>query len=164
MRTASAPLRTIGDAGGQWADGERAFVSPAEVDGFRQLFWVDIDTGEAAQITFDMTDKHNVFMWLAPEYNDLLLSASIDYAQVGIFRRIAGAWQRIYTIKLPSELPLLNSGEPFVHNGRSYIAVVTASELVGASKSSPPRSAPTRSQRALDRQYRFSGSVLPAHR
>ena len=133
---------TIGDAGGQWADGERAFVSPADVDGFRQLFWVDIDTGDVTQITFDNTDKHNVVMWRAPEYNDLLLSATIDYAEVGIYRRIGGIWQRIYTFTLPSELPLLNSPEPFVHNGRSYIAVVAAQALVGASRSSSPTALP----------------------
>lgn len=134
---------TIGDVGGQWADGERAFVSPALVDGFRQLFWVDIDTGEAVQITFDNTDKHNIILWQGPEYNDLLLSASIDYTEVGIYRRIGGDWQRIYIFKLPSELPLLNSPEPFVHNGRSYIAVVAARELVGASKLSPtPKALP----------------------
>jgi hypothetical protein len=133
---------TIGDAGGQWADGVRAFVSPAVVDGFRQLFWVDIDTGETSQITFDNADKHNIVLWQAPEYNDLLMSASIDYAEVGIYRRIGGVWQRIYTFKLPSDLPLLNSPEPFVHNGRSYIAVVAAKALVGAAKSAYPTALP----------------------
>jgi hypothetical protein len=120
---------TVGDIGGRWADGERAFVSAKEVDGVKQLFWVDIDTEEVSQITFDSDDKFNVFLWHAPEYNDLLMSAAINFTEVGIFKRIEGIWQRIYTFSLPSSFQFVSSPEPFVHNGKSFISVIAAKEL-----------------------------------
>jgi hypothetical protein len=120
---------TIGDYGGRWADTERAFVTAKEVGGFKQLFWVDIDTDEVTQITFDSTDKFNAFLWHAPEYNDVLMSAAINFTQVGIYRRIDGVWRRFYTYSLPSAFQFISSPEPFVHNGKSFITVIAAKEL-----------------------------------
>lgn len=121
---------TIGDIGGRWAGTERAFVSAKEVAGIKQLFWTDIDTEISTQITFDSDDKFNIFVWHAPEYdNDLLISAAINFTEVGIFRRIGGVWQRIYTFSLPSQFQFISSPEPFVHNGKSFITVIAAKEL-----------------------------------
>ena len=93
------------------------------------MFWVDIDTEVATQITFDNDDKFNVFLWHAPEYDDVLMSAAINFTEVGIFRRISGVWQRIYTFSLPSSFQFISSPEPFVHNGKSFISVIAAKEL-----------------------------------
>jgi hypothetical protein len=117
--------------GGRWAEGERAFVSPKEIGGILQLFWVDIDADTATQITFDSDDKFNAFLWQAPEYGDQLISAAINFNSVGIFRRIADVWTRIYTFQLPSAFEFVSSPEAFVHNGKSYIAVIAARELRG---------------------------------
>ena len=122
---------TVGGAGGRWT-GERSFVSPGDVDGVIQLFWTDIDTEETSQMTFGAEDKINIFLWYAPEYNDLLLTAAVNYTSVGIFRRISGVWTRIYTFQLPSDFQYVSSPEAFVHNGKSYIAVIAAEELNGS--------------------------------
>ena len=119
----------VGETGGRWAGTERAFVAVNEVAGIKQLFWVDIDAGTSEQITFDSDDKFNVFLWHAPEYNDVLMSAAINFTEVGIFRRIEGVWQRIYTFSLPSSFQFVSSPEPFVHNGKSFISVIAAREL-----------------------------------
>lgn len=129
--TTERTFTTAGDIGARWADGERAFVLAKEVDSVKQLFWVDIDTEVVNQITFDTDDKFSVFPWYAPEYDDLLLSAVINFNSVGIFRRINGIWTRIYTFELPSVFQFVSSPEPFVHNNRSYIAVVAAKSLIG---------------------------------
>lgn len=120
---------TIGEIGGRWAEGERAFVSAKEVLGIKQLFWVDIDTDEVTQITFDSDDKFNIFLWHAPEYDDLLMLAAINFTEVGIFKRINSIWRRIYTFSLPSNFGFVSSPEPFVHNGKSFVTVIAAKEL-----------------------------------
>jgi hypothetical protein len=120
---------TIGGVGGRWAEGERAFVAPREEGGIKQLFWVDIDSNTVTQITSDADDKFNPIPWRAPEYNEQLISATINFTHVGIFRRIEGVWTRIYTFRVPSEYQFVSSPEPFVHNQKSYIAVVAAREL-----------------------------------
>jgi hypothetical protein len=123
---------TVGEYGGRWAGTERAFVTAKEVGGIKQLFWVDIDTDEVSQITFDSNDKFNIFLWHAPEYNDVLMSAAINFTEVGIFRRINGVWRRFYTFSLPSAFQFISSPEPFVHNGKSFITVIAAKELGSA--------------------------------
>ncbi len=124
--------RTIfgaGTNGGQWAQGERAFVSPSKVDGVFQLFWVDIDTEEVTQITDGPLETLNALPWLAPEYDDQLISAAMGTTQVGIFRRIDGVWTLINTIRPPTTRPFIGSPEPFVHNGKSYVTMIASQEI-----------------------------------
>ncbi len=120
---------TVGDVGGRWVPKQHAFVAPNNVGGFKQLFWVDIDTEQVSQITSDNSDKFAAIPWFAPEYNDILISAAVNFDSIGIFRRISGQWTIIHTIKIPTNFLYISSPEPFVHNGKSYIAVVATESL-----------------------------------
>jgi hypothetical protein len=95
-----------------------------------QVVSVDADTGAISQITTDADMKLLPYMWWAPEYNDYLLMTLIGTTKVGIYRQISGQWTRIYEIVLPSSKPHVNSPEPFVAGGRSYISMVAAEKLV----------------------------------
>ncbi len=118
-----------GSNGGQWAQGDRAFVSPQKVNDIFQLFWVDIDTEEVTQITDTGVNTLNAIPWLAPEYGDQLISAAMDATMIGIFRHIDGVWTLINTLDIPSTRPFIGSPEPFVHDGKSYVTVVASEEI-----------------------------------
>jgi hypothetical protein len=122
---------TLAGVGGRWTGTERAFISPAAVEGVQQLFWSDIDLETTEQITFDSDTKFNAFAWHAPEFDEVLISAAINVRAVGIYRRIAGDWTRIYTFEVPGAFDFVSSPEPFVHNGKSYITLISASALTG---------------------------------
>ena len=133
-RELSSPLteRTftgLGTAGARWIEGQRAFVTNKLVNQTTQLFWVDIDTEVVTQMTYDTDNKYNVFVWFAPEYGELLMSAAVNLNRVGIYRNIDGIWTLIYLFQVPSAFEFVSSPEPFVHNGKSYITVVAASAL-----------------------------------
>lgn len=115
---------------GRWIEDEPAFVTVHAIDGVgQQVVKVDADTGAITQLTTDAGVKVQPYMWWAPEYNDYLLMTQIGTTQVGIYRKINRHWTCIYVIVLPSSKPYVNSPEPFVAGGRSYIFVVAAGKL-----------------------------------
>ena len=61
----------------------------------------------------------------------MLISAAINFTAVGIYRRINDVWTRIYTFEVPSAFAFVSSPEPFVHNGKSFMTVIAASQLTG---------------------------------
>jgi hypothetical protein len=126
----------------RWVQGERSILQFIVVDGVEQFFKYQVDTEELTQLTFDNTDKQiDSFMWNAPEFdNDQVFfvqeivplggpSVPKQATQLGIYRNIDGTWTRINTIPSPApELPLINSPELAVYNGKSYISLVLAKQ------------------------------------
>lgn len=119
----------VGGAGGRWVEGQRAFVSATIVDLVTQLFWVDIDTEEVTQITFDGDQKYNTFAWHAPEFDEILISTAINFNRVGIYRKIDDVWTRINTLEFPSRFEFVTSPEPFVHNGKSFVTAILSKDI-----------------------------------
>jgi len=121
--------------GGRWIEGERAYLTITEVTDTLQFFRSDIDDKPLTlqQITFDNATKVNPYSWFAPEFNAPLFSAIINLTRVGIYRETQpGIWSLIHVLRFPSEYPFISSPEAFVHNGKSYIVTILASQLNGS--------------------------------
>jgi hypothetical protein len=114
--------------GGRWVPGRRALVLTEPMpEGGRQAFMYDVDTKVLEQLTHDGGVKSAVFMWRAPEFNNAYVFLTlINETHIGIYGKINGVWTRINTVKPPSIGNFLWSPEPFVHNGKSYIVMVTS--------------------------------------
>ncbi len=113
----------------RWVENLPLIVFPAMRDGFKQVVLVDTETGQPSQLTFDPTDKYLPYIWMAPEYGELLMMVMIDKTDIGIYHQVGSAWDLIYQYKLPTTKPFVHSPEPFVYNGQSYIMVVAADQL-----------------------------------
>jgi hypothetical protein len=110
--------------------GARAVVFVAPVDGVSQVFRYWIDTAVLEQLTFDSGNKdlHSVpWMWQAPEFgNEFVLSTLVDDIELRIYRQLdptaggTGPWTRVHSARSPHG-GMLNSPEPFTHDGRSYV-------------------------------------------
>ncbi len=111
--------------------GARASVFVAPVDGVSQVFRYWLDAGTPEQLTFDDGNKdlHSVpWMWRAPEFNDAFVFATVvEDRELRIYREpefgAAGQpWTFVYSAFSPDRA-VLNSPEPFTHNGKSYVVV-----------------------------------------
>jgi hypothetical protein len=106
--------------------GARAVAYPLAVNGTDQVFYRDVDTGVAEQLTFDSGNKYEVWMWRAPEFgNELTFMTLVNDVELRVYRNLpsgngAVPWTPIYTQFAPPGGKLF-SPEPFVFNGRSYI-------------------------------------------
>jgi hypothetical protein len=115
---------------GRWVEGERSLIVRIKVGGVRQCAKYDVDTGTMTQLTFDASDKKDAFMWKAPEFNnELVFFCRSDSTHIPVYRKIGRRWTKIHTIKPPSIRAYINSPEPFVYNGKSYISLVTLDDL-----------------------------------
>jgi len=121
---------------GRWVEDEASLILTIKVDGLRQVAQYDVNTDTLNQLTFSATDKRKPHMWRAPEFDNelIFLAAEQDSqtsggtTQLGIYQDINGQWTKIKTIYSPSSSqPLIDSAEPFVYNGKSYISLVTTS-------------------------------------
>ena len=115
----------------RWVENLPLLVFPAMRDGFKQVILYDTENLQPTQLTFDPTDKYLPFIWMAPEYGELLMMVMIDKTDIGIYHQVGSAWDLIYQYKLPTTKPFMHSPEPFVYNGQSYIMVVAADQLGG---------------------------------
>jgi len=107
---------------GRWVEGRRALIISILVDNIRQAAYYDIDTNVITQLTFDATQKNNLFMWKAPEYNnELIFMAAVNAQAINIYRQINGVWTVINSLVPPNARPYLLSPEYFVYNGKSYV-------------------------------------------
>ncbi len=112
------------------------------VNGYQQIFYLDINTGLPTQLTFDATNKASTFMWSAPEYNgDLLLMAIVDDTKIQIWRSSSttknptqGSFDPLTTIQPPNTRPYMDSPEPFVYKGQSYIFYLRADNISSGAK------------------------------
>jgi hypothetical protein len=109
-----------------------AAVYSRKVSGIDQAFLFDADTGRSSQITTDTrTVKQDVFMWVAPEYDNAPLlmtteeSTTSGRMTIGIYKqRASGRWRKINTLEPPTAKNRLRSAEPAVYNDQSYITFV----------------------------------------
>lgn len=132
----TAPLTS---AGGRWVEGLPEFVAMNEdANGVRQVALVDSTTGTYTQLTTGKPAKLDPYMWWAPDYNTYLLMAELGTTKIGIYAPVGGQWQLINILTLPaSGKPYVNSPEPFVAGGKSYIFAVAAQQLGSASVGLP---------------------------
>lgn len=93
----------------------------------KQVFIYRTASAQLEQLTFDMSDKLWAFPWKAPEYgNEVVFSAVVGGNKLNIYRYMAVGrnppkWRVSKTIAMPLATPYINSPEPFVHNGRSWV-------------------------------------------
>ncbi|HEY9878338.1 MAG TPA: hypothetical protein V6D29_07770 [Leptolyngbyaceae cyanobacterium] len=124
-------------SGVRWVAGERAFVSTVTSGKVDQVVMFNVDTEVLTQLTFDTNlTKWKPQMWRAPELNNQLVFFALESepstrnkpTQIGIYQNNQGTWSKIKTIDPPSNLPLIDSPEYFVHNNKSYLVFSTVSE------------------------------------
>ncbi len=102
-------------------------AAPVAGKAWKQVFLFHTDTGEMEQLTSDRVDKLWGWMWRAPEYdNEYVFSAVVNANLLNIYRKLpvlggGSAWRVVNSIAMPTQTPYINSPEPFVHNGKSYI-------------------------------------------
>jgi hypothetical protein len=116
---------------GRWVQGERSIALTINASGQNQCAQYDVDTGTMTQLTFDASQKSDIYMWRAPEFNnELVFFCLSDRKSLPIYRKIHGKWTKINTIQSPySTRPYLSSPEPFVYRGKSYISLMTKDSL-----------------------------------
>ncbi|BAC92176.1 gll4235 [Gloeobacter violaceus PCC 7421] len=111
----------------RWVPGKRQLTVNAVVNGVRQAFLYDVDTKVFEQLTFDAGPKESVFMWQAPEFdNEYIFFALTNESSLGVYRKIDGVWTKIATVKPPSKGKFVQSPEPFVYNGKSYLIMASS--------------------------------------
>lgn len=100
--------------------GARAVIYQSPVNDIDQVFYRELDTGVAEQLTFDSGDKDQMWMWRAPEFGDEFVFITMAGGkELRLYRKTGGQWAVAHTIKAPRHLKI-QSPEPFVYNGRSY--------------------------------------------
>jgi len=107
--------------------GVRSVVYPLDVGGYQQAFMRDFDSGAVTQLTFDVGQKYEVWMWCAPEFgNELLFFTLVDQVELRVYRKLpvgpqgAMQWTPILSHFAPPGGQIF-SPEPFVYAGKSYI-------------------------------------------
>ena len=127
----------------RWVPGTNKIILtyPAAPDAtgrvYRQVFLYSTGDGTTQQLTFDPTNKYWAFMWQAPEYNnDYVFFALVGNAEIQIYRNTAKGsgtpnWKSFNKIVSTSALPYIDSPEPFVHNGKSYMFFSVTATLAG---------------------------------
>jgi hypothetical protein len=129
-------------SGGRWVQGERSLILSIKVQGVFQVAKFIVDTGTWTQLTFDATNKSSAFMWRAPEFNNELVFMALEGdpedplagKSVGIYRLINNQWTKVKTLQPPSKYNSVDSPEPFVYNGKSYISMLTVKGPQGVPK------------------------------
>lgn len=111
----------------RWIPGQRALTA-VRMDraGVRQALRYELDAGAFESLTDGPGDKDEVWMWPAPEFGGESVFITVtDGCCLDVHRRIDGTWQRIHRIEASafSRWPRIFSPEPFVHQGRSYVAM-----------------------------------------
>ncbi len=117
--------------GGRFLGDEDAVLTLAQdQNSVTQIQLIDTNTGVGQLITSGPFSKINPFIWWAPEVRDWAFVVMLDFTRLQVYTRDEqGDWGGGPVINIPSDKPLLSSPEAFVHNGRSYAAIVTADEL-----------------------------------
>lgn len=116
-----------GTSGGRWIPNQNKFVAPVKDEqGITQIAIVDTDNESVTQISFDSRNKFAFIAWHAPEFDGIAISALIDGQSVGVWTQVEDTWQQVLELSAPSVFDFASSPEPFVYNGRSYIAMIAA--------------------------------------
>ncbi|MBW4699858.1 MAG: hypothetical protein KME03_18560 [Aphanocapsa lilacina HA4352-LM1] len=124
--------------GGRWVPGRRELVFIGKAGRSRQAFRYDVDSRQLEQLTDDTGQKFNILMWQAPEFdNEYVFFTLTDETSIGVYRQIEGTWTKINTLKPPAAGRYIWSPEVFVHNGKSYIFMVTSTSRDQNSRTVP---------------------------
>lgn len=121
-------------AGFRWAAGTSLATTTVGNQGedFGQILLLDAETGNTRVITNDEGVKFDPYGWRAPEFSgELLVLAALENSCIGIYRDTGKQyWERIIEIETPpeSKLDFIQSSEPFVAAGRSYISTTVKRE------------------------------------
>jgi hypothetical protein len=111
------------------------FIDSAGVNE-RQVFLWDGDSNTTTQLTFDPTRKDAVWMWQAPEFNgDYVFMAAVNSSFVEFWHKNPGAttpdttWVPFSAAPAPAGAPqYVESPEPFVYEGQSYVFYVRSTD------------------------------------
>ena len=121
----------------RWVPGERFFVSTVPTQTVSQVIAFDVDTQASEQLTFDfLYNKLKPQMWRAPEFSNTLVFFALEALptdprnpiQLGIYHYDNSRWQKINILKPLSNLPFIDSPEPFVYNNFSYVSFSTVND------------------------------------
>ncbi|MEN1705056.1 MAG: hypothetical protein AAGJ54_06020 [Planctomycetota bacterium] len=128
------PLRP-GFAGFRWIDNTSLLLSTVADGGPAngQIVLIDAATGDREIITNDAGTKFDPYGWIAPEFGGAMLAiAALDESNIAVYREAEPFWERIAVLSPPeaSGLGFVQSPEPFVAGGRSYI-VTTLKNMPG---------------------------------
>ena len=122
----------------RWVPGRRALSYALPDDnGTLQAVLYDVDTGVVEVLTRDAGNKDEVWLWHAPEFGGgLALMTVVDGCCLRFYRQVNGEWRQRREIKASefSRRPAIFSPEPFVHDGRSFVAMQLARERVSDSE------------------------------
>jgi hypothetical protein len=94
---------------------------------YQQVFLRDFDTQAVTQLTFDPTDKYEMWMWCAPEYaNELVFFTLVNQVEIRVYRNTTQPdntkkWTPVFSQAVTDNKHTIYSPEPFVWNGHSYI-------------------------------------------
>jgi hypothetical protein len=131
-RAVGAAIPDSTDLGqGRWIPGGDSIVFAQPLDGVNQLASYDIHSGITTTLTSGPVHKSKPFAARAPDLGNevVLTAAETDDATggydkwIGVYRQLNGVWTRIKQIFSPSaELPAVDSVEPFVFGGKTYIS------------------------------------------
>jgi hypothetical protein len=119
-------------------------INPGDGKTYQQVFWYDTDSNQVAQLTTDPTDKNDMFLFQAPEFNDNYVFFTVSggteidlYEQAGFTGTGPPTFQlvnRIVSID-PTE-PLIASAEPFINctptcSSYIFMTLTAANNLAG---------------------------------
>jgi hypothetical protein len=118
----------------RWVEGNRIISGNAWDGHTLQVYTWEIDSQRLTRLTSSPMAKGSTFFWYAPEYNNELVfftthgDANNNPVEIVLYRMIGGAWTPTLTIPMPPALPYVISPEPFVWQGRSYVAYISSNE------------------------------------
>ena len=133
--TGLTPARQ-GFAGFRWiSEGGLLAFTVADGPEEGQIALFDADAGATRVITDDAGVKFDPYPWSAPEHGGTtMISAIVDQSDVALYRdQGAAGFERVATLSPPPEsgLQFIQSPEPFVYQGRSYIILTVKDDPGG---------------------------------
>jgi hypothetical protein len=114
--------------------GSDLVVGTTPIGGVEQVHTWDPRTGVYEQLTTTGSDKGSVFFFNSPELGgeQMFFATVADTGgapvQMGVFRNIGGAWQRIKLLTSPPGYPYVVSPEPMITPTGSYVVFLASKE------------------------------------
>lgn len=131
------PLVAFGSSGPRWyLDEDKILTTVHDASGRVQIALLSLD-GSQTQLTADLDDKEDAFVFRAPEFDGApVLVTTIAKRTLAFYRDLgAGSWSRVQTMTFNEDL---RSAEPVVFAGKSGVTVArqtgpgrTVVQLVG---------------------------------
>ncbi|AGY56340.1 hypothetical protein [Gloeobacter kilaueensis] len=126
-----------GPAGDVWVMGKRSISLTESADRSASAIVYDTDQKTIDTVAAISSKKAAVYCWNAPEYSQYVCFVQADDKTISIYRKFTGIWSKVLDIKPPSAGPFISSPQYFVHNGKSYIYMVTSTSSNAASRTVP---------------------------